>query len=153
MNSNFKKETLEKYMRLVLKEATLAFNEGEVPIASLIVKDGEILSLERNRVEALQDATKHAEMLALQAASKKIRNWRLDGASLFVNVEPCTMCMGAIELARISSVIYGASEPLRGACGSRYDLSMYNLKKIKIISGILENEASELLKMAFMKKR
>lgn len=148
-----KKNILEQYMKLVLEEAYRALDSGEVPIACMIVRDGEVLSLEHNKVESLNDATAHAEILAIQNASKKLGNWRLDGASLIVNVEPCTMCMGAIEASRIGSVIYGASELLTGACGSRYDLSLFNKRKIKIVSGILKQESEALLKKAFSNKR
>ena len=149
---NIKKEVLEKYMRIVLDEAKKAKLEGEVPIACLIVRDDEILSLKHNEIEKQNDATAHAEILAIKEASKKINNWRLDGSMLFVNIEPCTMCMGAIENARIDSVIYGASEPKTGACSSRYDLSLFNSKKIKIVSGILEDESKEIIKRAFIRK-
>ena len=97
---NFNKNNLEKYMTIVLEEAKIALVEGEVPIAALIVKDDEILSLTHNKVESLKDATAHAEILAIKEASKKLNNWRLDNTTLFVNVEPCTMCLGAIENAR-----------------------------------------------------
>ncbi|MDD7473819.1 MAG: nucleoside deaminase [Bdellovibrionota bacterium] len=149
---NLKKEDLEKYMALVLEEAKLALKEGEIPIAALIVKDDKILSLTHNKIESLKDATAHAEILAIKEASKKLNNWRLDGTSLFVNVEPCTMCTGAIENARIANVIYGTSEPKTGALGARYDLSLFNPKKIKIISGILEEESKEIIKKTFVRK-
>ena len=149
---NFNKNNLEKYMMIVLEEAKIALVEGEVPIAALIVKDDEILSLTHNKVESLKDATAHAEILAIKEASKKLNNWRLDNTTLFVNVEPCTMCTGAIENARIANVIYGTSEPKTGALGSRYDLSLFNPKKIKIVSGILEEESKELIKKAFIRK-
>ena len=149
---NFNKNNLEKYMTIVLEEAKIALVEGEVPIAALIVKDDEILSLTHNKVESLKDATAHAEILAIKEASKKLNNWRLDNTTLFVNVEPCTMCLGAIENARIDNVVYGTSEPKTGACESRYDLSLFNPKKITIVSGILEEESKELIKKAFIRK-
>lgn len=144
-----KKQELEQYMRKVLEEAKLALNEGEIPIAAMIVKDKEILALTHNKVESLKDATAHAEILAIKEASKKLNNWRLDGATIFVNIEPCTMCMGAIENARIDEVVYGLDEPKTGACVSRYDISLFNPKKIKIIKGVLKDEAKKLMIKAF----
>ena len=146
-----KKQVLEEYMKIVLNEARVSLQEGEMPIACMIVKDNKILALEHNKVEACNDATMHAEMLAIKSASKKLNNWRLDGASLIVNVEPCTMCMGAIENARISEVIYGVDETRTGACISRYNLTLFNPKKIKVIKGILEEEAKNILKETFSK--
>ncbi len=144
-----KKTELEYYMKLVLREAQKALKEGEMPIAALIVKDGEILSIAHNKVEKTQCATDHAEILAIKKASKKLNNFRLDGATMFVNVEPCAMCMGAIGLSRIDTLVFGCREKKFGACKSLYDLSLFFPKKIRIIEGVLEDEARNLMQLAF----
>ncbi len=147
-----KKERLIYYMNIVLKEAKKALEKKEIPIACLILRNDEILALKHNLVESKNDPTAHAEILAIKEASKKLDNWRLDDCILFVNVEPCTMCMGAIENARIGTIVYGIKEGKTGACGSRYDLSLFNVKKVKIISGICEKESKMLLEKTFKRK-
>ncbi len=148
-----KKEKLNYYMKIVLDEAKKALNEGEIPIACLILKDKKILALQHNAVESKNDATAHAEILAIKEASKMLQNWRLTDCMMFVNVEPCTMCMGAIENSRIKTLVYGINEEKTGACGSRYDISLFNPQKIKIIKGIKKDASKDLLEKTFKEKR
>ncbi len=144
-----KKNDLEHYMQIALNEAKKALKEGEMPIGCVIVKDSIILSKAHNTCEKTQCATNHAEILAIKKASKKINNFRLDGTTMFVNVEPCSMCMGAISLSRIDTLVFGCREKRFGACKSLYDLSLFFPKKIRIIEGVLENEARKLMQLAF----
>src|SRR5210317_1338040 len=114
----------EKFMRLALVEAKKAGQMGEVPIGAILVsEDGHVLSATHNRTIDLADPTAHAEILALREAALKINNYRLLNTSLYVTVEPCMMCMGAIVHARVSSVIFGTADPKWGAAGSLYNLA------------------------------
>lgn len=143
------------YMQEALKEAQRAFEEDEVPVGAVIVYKGQIIARGHNQVELLKDPTAHAEMLVLTSASNYLRTKWLNAASLYVTIEPCSMCAGALVLARIKEVYFGASDPKTGACGSI--LNIANHKKlnhrIKITKGILEAECGSLLKDFFKKKR
>jgi tRNA(adenine34) deaminase len=139
------------YMRIALHEATLAADEGEVPVGAVVVCDGRIIGRGRNACERLNDATAHAEMVAITAASQALGTWRLEDCTLYVTLEPCPMCMGACLNARVKRVVYGAFEPKAGACGSVVDLRApvgYN-HAIDATSGVLGAESSELLKSFF----
>ena len=132
-----------------------AKNPVEVPISALIVKDDKLISIATNLVENSNDATNHAEIIAIKEASKILDNWRLDGCILYTTLEPCSMCAGAIINARISKIVFGAFDLAFGACGSKINL-FYELerqKKIEVIGGILENECSKLIKDFFVLKR
>jgi tRNA(adenine34) deaminase len=111
------------WMGLALREARKAEARGEVPIGAVIVRDGQVLGRGHNLREGSQDPTSHAEMLAIRKASRKTGNWRLLGATLYVTLEPCAMCMGAIILARLERVVFGCRDPKGGAAGSLYNLS------------------------------
>ena len=139
------------WMRLALYEAQAAANEGEVPVGALIICDGRIVGRGRNGCERLQDATAHAEMVAITAASESLGTWRLEDCTLYVTLEPCPMCLGACLNARVKRVVYGALEPKCGACGSVVDLSAppgYN-HRIDLTGGVLADESSVLLKGFF----
>jgi tRNA(adenine34) deaminase len=141
----------EDYMRTALQEARLAGDAGEVPVGAVVVCDGRIIGRGRNACERLQDATAHAEMVAITAASQALGSWRLEDCTLYVTLEPCPMCMGACLNARVKRVVYAAFEPKAGACGSVVDLRApprYN-HTIEATSGILGAESGELLKTFF----
>ena len=142
-------------MKEALKEAKQALQEDEVPVGAVVVYRGKIIARAHNQVELLKDPTAHAEMLALTSAANSLRTKWLNGASLYVTIEPCSMCAGALVLARIKDLYFGAKDPKTGACGSV--LNIINHKKlnhrIKVNSGILEEECSSLLKEFFKNKR
>lgn len=142
-------------MSEALKEAQKALDEDEVPVGAVVVYKGKIIARGHNQVERLKDPTAHAEMLAITSAANSLNTKWLNGASLYVTIEPCSMCAGAFVLARVKDIIYGASDPKTGACGSVTNI--INNKKlnhrINIKSGILKEECSSLLKEFFKKKR
>ncbi len=142
---------MEKYMLEALKEADKAFKLGEVPIGAVIVKDGKIISRAFNKKESSNLATSHAEILAINKACKKLNNWRLLDCTLYVTVEPCLMCCGAIIQSRIKKVIYGTTNEYYGAVESIDNtLKKYN---IEVESNILQNKCSYILKEFFKKRR
>ena len=139
------------FMRIALREAELAATEGEVPVGAVLICDQRIIGRGRNASERLQDATAHAEMVAITAASQALGTWRLEDCTLYVTLEPCPMCLGACLNARVKRVVYGALEPKCGACGSVVDLSSppgYN-HRIAVTGGILGEESAALLKSFF----
>lgn len=139
------------FMRIALREAELAATEGEVPVGAVLVCDQRVVGRGRNACERLQDATAHAEMVAITAASQALGTWRLEDCTLYVSLEPCPMCLGACLNARVKRVVYGALEPKCGACGSVVDLSSppgYN-HRITVTGGVLGEESSDLLKRFF----
>lgn len=142
-------------MQEALKEAEAAFSEDEVPVGAAVVYKGRIISRAHNQVERLKDPTAHAEMLALTSAANYLKAKWLSGATLYVTIEPCSMCAGALVLARIKKLVYGASDPKTGACGSITNIAN-NRKlnhRIEVKKGVLEKECSRLLKDFFKKKR
>jgi len=149
----FKKHA--QFMQEALKEAKSAFREDDVPIGAVIVYKDKIIGRAHNQVERLKDPTAHAEMLAITSAANSLNSKWLNGASLYVTIEPCSMCAGALVLARIKNLIYGADDPKAGGCGSVTNI--VNNKslnhRIKVQKGILEKECSLLLKEFFKKKR
>ncbi len=142
-------------MQEALKEARRAFAEDEVPVGAVIVYKDKIISRGHNQVERLKDPTAHAEMLAITSAANSLNTKWLNGASLYVTIEPCSMCAGALVLARIKNLIYGADDPKAGASGSVTNI--INNKslnhRIKVQKGILEKECSYLLTQFFKSKR
>ena len=142
---------MEKYMLEALKEANKAIKLGEVPIGAVIVKDGKIISRAFNKKESSNLATSHAEILAINKACKKLNNWRLLDCTLYVTVEPCLMCCGAIIQSRIKKVVYGTSNEYYGAVESIDNtLKKYN---IEVENNILQNKCSYILKEFFKKRR
>lgn len=145
----------EKFMRQALLEAQKAYKKDEVPVGCVIVKDGKIISRAYNKIKTLKNPTAHAEILVINKASRKIKNERLTDMDLYVTIEPCIMCAGAIVLARIKRVIFAAGDSKSGAFGSVFDI--VKDKKLnhtpEIIKGLLEREASEIMKRFFMNKR
>lgn len=145
----------EKWMHRALVEAELAAAEGEVPVGCVVVVGERIVGRGHNRTEGLKDPTAHAEIVALSAAAGTLGNWRLSGATVYVTVEPCLMCTGALVLARPARVVFGAHDPKFGCLGSRYDIAADNRfnHRLKVKSGVLAGEAGELLKRFFARRR
>lgn len=143
------------FMKEALKEAKKAFAKDEVPVGSVLVKDGKIIARGHNEVELLQDATAHAEMICITAGAAALENWRLEGATLYCTLEPCLMCAGAILASRIERLVWGAPDVRLGANGSFTDL--FSLKhpmhSLEITSGILKEESSFLMKSFFEQTR
>lgn len=138
-------------MREALKEALKAASRNEVPVGAVITRNGEVVSRGHNRREEEEDPTSHAEMTAIKKAARKMKTWRLTGTTLFVTLEPCIMCMGAILQARIPRVVFASFDPKAGACGSVYDLSGDRRlnHRVAVTNGVAEAEAKELLKGFF----
>lgn len=145
----------EQYMREALEEARIAFEEDEVPIGAVIVKDGVIISRAHNMKEQWKDPTAHAEIIAIREASNILGGWRLMGCELYVTIEPCAMCAGAMVLSRIKRVIFGARDPKAGALGSIMDVIGNPLlnHRVEVASGVLEKECSGIIKEYFRMKR
>ena len=145
----------EKFMKEALKEAQKAYKKLEVPVGAIIVKDGKIVARAHNLKETKNDTTKHAEILAIEKASKKLGNWRLIDCEMYVTLEPCPMCAGAIVNSRIKKVNIGAMDEKTGACGSKLNLLQdFNFDtKVDMEIGILENECRELLQKFFVALR
>jgi tRNA(adenine34) deaminase len=144
----------ENLMLKALREAEIAFSEDEVPVGAIIVYEGRIVGRSGNQVEKLQDPTAHAEILAVTQACASLGSKWLKGCSLYVTLEPCTMCAGALVLARIDEVIFGASDPKTGAFGSRTNIARLKLNHhIKVRKGVLSDECGRLMSDFFRKKR
>lgn len=144
----------EEFMKEALKEAHAAAEEDEVPIGAIIVRDGVIIARAHNKKEGSRCATHHAEILAIQEACEKLGGWRLPGTTLYVTLEPCPMCAGAIINSRIPRVVFGAPDVRFGALGSLIDLSEYPFNhKPRVDRGILADEAKCTLGEYFKKKR
>ena len=140
----------EDYMREALSLAREAAQEGEVPVGCVIVKDSEIIGRGRNRREELQRTSSHAEMEAIAQANERLRSWRLDGCTLYVTLEPCPMCSGAIINSRLKRVVYGARDPKAGCCGSVTDLFAMPFNHHPVVEqGLRAEEAQELLQAFF----
>lgn len=145
----------EKYMKLALKEAKKAYDKGEVPVGAVIVKDDKIIAKAHNLKEIKNDTTKHAEILAIQKASKKLNSWRLENCEMYVTLEPCSMCAGALIQSRIKKVYIGAMDYKTGACGSVLNL-LKDFKFNHIVDveiGILGEECEKILKDFFKELR
>ena len=144
------------FMHTAYQEAVKAFDEGEVPVGAVIEKGGAIIGRGYNRMENLPDATAHAEIIAISAASSKLSSWRLSDCTLYVTLEPCLMCLGAIMQARIGKIVYGATDSRFGAVDSHYYKQeiqrTYGYCPV-IISGIMESDCSSLLTSFFSRVR
>jgi len=143
------------YMQEALKEARRAFDEGEVSVGAVVEYEGKVIARGHNQIERLKDPTAHAEMLALTSATNFLGIKWLNGASLYVTIEPCSMCAGALVLARIKNIYFGAKDPKTGACGSVVNIANHKKlnHKIKVTGGILPEECGAILKEFFQKKR
>ncbi|MDP6685755.1 MAG: tRNA adenosine(34) deaminase TadA [Candidatus Omnitrophota bacterium] len=145
----------EFYMRQALQEAQKAFDEDEVPVGAIIVHKDSIIAKAHNQIKLLKDPTAHAEIIAITQAANYLQNERLIGCSVYVTIEPCSMCAGALVLARVKNIVYAADDPKTGACGSVINvLRQRKLNhRITVEKGILEDESSSLLKEFFKQKR
>jgi tRNA(adenine34) deaminase len=145
----------EHFMKLAMEEAKKAEEIGEVPIGAVIVKDGEVIARGYNLRETTNDPTAHAEMIAIREAAACLGGWRLEGCSLYVTLEPCPMCAGAIIQSRIELVVYGAEDPKAGCVGTLMDLlsdTRFN-HQAEVISGVLQEECGEILTRFFRSLR
>lgn len=141
-------------MREALLQAELAQKAGEIPVGAVIVRNGEILCAAHNKCEQMQDATAHAECLAISEAGRLTGSWRLSDCTLYVTLEPCPMCTGACINARIGRIVYAAKDPRAGACESLVKLPAYPLESTPVCrGGVLEEEALSLLRNFFLQKR
>ena len=142
------------YMKKALELARLAFAEGEIPVGAVVVRDGEIIGEGYNQREIKKSATAHAEVIAIEEACRRIGDWRLTGCELYVTLEPCPMCAGAIVNSRIKRVVYGAKDALAGCCGSIIDLNRYPFNhSFDIEGGVMEEDCARLLSCFFEEQR
>ncbi len=143
------------FMNKAILEAEKAYDMEEVPVGAVVVKDGKIIGKGFNQKESAKDATKHAEILAINEACKTLDTWRLTGCTMYVTLEPCAMCAGALVNSRIENLIIGASDPKTGACGSIFNI--VNEEKlnhrVKVKFGVMEDECSTMLKEFFRNLR
>lgn len=145
----------ERFMRAAIGEAQAAFEEGEVPIGAVIVRDGRIVGRGHNQREGLNDPTAHAEMIALTAAASAVGSWRLDDCTIYVTLEPCAMCSGALVLSRIQRLVYGPTDPKAGACESLYSIPTDERLNhcVDVTAGVLADEGAGLLREFFAHQR
>ena len=144
----------EYYMQLAIAEAEKAFKSDEVPVGVIIIYENSIIAKAHNQRELLSDPTAHAEMIAITQASAYLQNWRLSNTTVYVTLEPCTMCAGALVQARVKNLVYGAKDEKNGACESIVNLvnDPHLNHRLNVVSGVLENECSLLLKQFFLEK-
>tara|TARA_R110002124_G_scaffold165010_1_gene332341 strand:+ start:834 stop:1307 length:474 start_codon:yes stop_codon:yes gene_type:complete len=147
--------THQQFMAKAIQLAEDAANSNEVPIGAVVVKDNIIVGKGFNQVERLNDSTAHAEMIAISAACETLKSKYLSGCTLYVTLEPCPMCAGALVWSKISTVVFGASDPKSGGCGSLFNISSNkNLNhQVEVVQGILEPDCEYLLKSFFQSKR
>ena len=143
------------YMRIALQEAQAAAREGEIPVGAVIVKDGEVIARAHNRRENDHDPTAHAEMLCMRQAAAALGDWRLRGCTLYVTLEPCPMCAGAMVMSQLSGCVFGAADERQGCCGSVYDLPGDPAlgTSTKWQSGVLAEECGKMMSDFFGRKR
>ena len=144
-----------QFMMQALEQAKLAAQEGEVPVGAVLVQDGKVISKAFNRPISNHDPSAHAEMLALRSAAGEIENYRLPGSTLYVTLEPCVMCAGAMLHARVDRVVFGARDPKTGASGSVVDIFSINQlnHQTTVVGGILESECGQVLRDFFKERR
>ena len=143
------------YMTEALKEARIAADEQEVPVGCVIVHEGRIVGRAHNQIKLLKDPTAHAEMIAITQAAAALERWRLSGCTVYVTVEPCAMCAGALVLARVDRLVFGAVDEKAGACGTLYNIASDQRlnHRIELTGGVLAEEASTLLSDFFRRRR
>ena len=145
----------QKYMKIALSEAKTAAEIGEIPIGAVLVLDGEIIAKAHNMRETWQDATAHAETIVIREACKKLNRWRLTGATLYVTIEPCPMCAGAIVMSRISRLVYGSPDSKAGAAESLFNVvnnpALNHM--VEVTSGVCSEECKQVMKDFFKKRR
>jgi tRNA(adenine34) deaminase len=145
----------EQWMKAALREAQRAFDADEVPVGAVIVLEGKIIGCGYNQIEQLKDPTAHAEMIAITAASNHLQSRRLEKCTLYVTLEPCPMCAGAIVLARIPTLVFGVFDPKAGACGTLYNITEDKRLNhtVHVVGGVCDRESEALLKSFFGKVR
>ena len=145
----------EELMQTALDEAKIAASLGEVPVGAVVAKDGEIIARAHNLRESGKNATYHAELMAIDAACKALGGWRLKGCTLYVTLEPCPMCAGAMVMAQLDGCVFGAYDARQGCCGSVYDLphDPAFFHRVPCAGGVLENECARLLRAFFERRR
>ncbi len=154
--NNFNQAAVDqRYMRIAIDQAYIAEDKGDVPIGCVIVYDGQIIAKAYNQREQLHDPTAHAEIIALTQASEFIGLWRLYGCTVYVTLEPCPMCAGALVLARIDRLVYGTADPKTGACGSLYNIPQDDRlnHRIETTKGVLEDDCKAQLQAFFARRR
>lgn len=152
---NMQDDQHEKWMRHALAEARLALKKEEVPVGAVVVYEDRIIGRGHNQVESLNDPTAHAEIIAIGAASNYLNSWRLSGASLYVTIEPCAMCAGALVLSRVDRLIFGAKDPKAGACGSLFNI-VQDIRlnhQLEIVPYVLQEESSQMMQTFFERLR
>ena len=147
--------TQRLWMSRALEEARAAERDGDVPVGAVVVREGQVLAAGRNRREADADPTAHAEVAAIRSAAAQLGSWRLDGCTLYVTLEPCAMCAGAIVLARVPALVFAAKDPKAGAVGSLYDICRDERlnHQVEVTAGVEEEAAGELLRRFFRARR
>ncbi len=145
----------EDYMRIALREAEKALEIQEVPVGAVIVHEGQVIAKAHNQRELLRDPTAHAEMIAITQAASHLQSWRLDNTCMYVTLEPCPMCAGAIVLARIPELVFGARDPKTGAAGSLMNILDHPRlnHRVKIATGVMEEECGAILRDFFVRLR
>ena len=144
-----------RFMQEALAQAAKALDSEDVPVGAIVVRDGHVIGRGRNQRELLQDPTAHAEMIALTAAAEHVGHWRLEGCTMYVTLEPCPMCAGALVLARVARLVYGAPDEKAGACGSLFTISddpRLN-HRVETVAGVLAEPCAELLRQFFRHRR
>lgn len=145
----------EQYMRMAVEAAKVAEENGDVPIGAVIVQGERVIGRAYNQREQLQDPTAHAEIIALTQAAAALENWHLNGCTMYVTLEPCPMCAGALVLSRMDRLVYGCDDPKAGACGTLYNIvedSRLN-HRLEVTAGVLQEECKAQLQDFFQKKR
>ena len=143
------------FMRIALQEAQQAAHEGEIPVGAVIVKDGEVIAAAHNRRENDHDPTAHAELLAMRQAARVLQDWRLRSCTLYVTLEPCPMCAGAMVMSQLSECVFGAADEKQGCCGSVYDLPADPALagQTKWRAGVMAEECGEMMRDFFAGRR
>lgn len=145
----------EQWMQLALEEAQLAASFGDVPVGAVVVRDGVVIGRGHNRREQDNDPTAHAEVIAIRQAAEALGAWRLTGCTLYVTIEPCPMCAGALVLARLDRLVYGAADPKTGATGSLWNIVQDERlnHRLDVTAGVLESECREVIRSFFRQRR
>ncbi len=145
----------ERYMQMAIEQARIAEENGDVPIGAVIVHESRIIGKAYNQREQLQDPTAHAEIIALTQAAAALENWHLNGCTIYVTLEPCPMCAGALVLSRMDRLVYGCDDPKAGACKSLYNIVQDERlnHRLEVTSGVLADECSQQLQEFFAKRR
>jgi tRNA(adenine34) deaminase len=145
----------EQFMRVAIDQAKVAEENGDVPIGAVIIHKNQIIAKAYNQREQLKDPTAHAEIIALTQAAAALENWHLNGCTMYVTLEPCPMCAGALVLSRMDRLVYGCDDPKTGAVKSLYNIVTDERlnHRLEVVSGVLADECSELLQQFFQKRR